>query len=233
MARKSLPQRFDIAALLKVQGRHCIDYGLSLQVSGGSALWNFQWRDKLTRRGRSKVLGSASPNALNPISITEARRLRDDFRQQLRAGTVPVAAATSGKTFSATLDAYLAGHAKNLKGGIDGKEAAKFLALHKLTLAKYPIGAITRTHVAAALAPWAGRPSCNAIRTKIENVIDFAKGHNLFVGDNPADRAPLKTMIALKSAAAMHHPMMAWQQVPAAFTIFAALTRARGIADFK
>lgn len=219
MARKNLPNRFDVAALLKIQGRHSIDHGLSLQVSGGSALWNFQWRDKLTRRGRSKVLGSASI-----VSITEARRLRDAFRERIRTGTVPITAATSGKSFSAVLDAYIAGHAKNLKGGIDGKEGRKFTALHQLSIAKYPIGAITRTHVAAALAPWDGRASCDVIRGKIERVMDYAKGHGLFTGDNPAEKGPLQTMVALKSkTAAKHHPMLDWRAVPALFAELSAI----------
>jgi integrase len=221
MAYKS--DRFDIAALLKVQGRHRIGHGLSLHVRGAAAIWVYQYRDPITGAGRSKSFGSPSPsNDDEAVSITVARRLRDAFRQQLRAGTVP-AAAERARTFAAVLDEYIAGHAPTLKGGLDGKEAAKFLALRKLSLAKYPIGALTRAHIASALQPWSGRPSCNAIRVKIETVIDYAKGHGLFAGDNPADRGPLRNMIALRSSEALHHPMLDWRDVPSFFAELAAI----------
>jgi len=113
--------------------------------------------------------------------------------------------------------------APTAKGGIDGKEGTKFLALHKLSIAKFPVATITRSHVAATLAPWAGRPSCNAKRVKIETVMDFAKGHGLFVGDNPAEKGPLKTMIAMKTNGSQHHPMMDWHEVPSFFAELTAI----------
>jgi integrase len=226
MARKPLPDRFDIPALLKVPGRHRIGHGLSLHVRGGGALWTFQYRDKITRQGKSKTLGSPSPNATKVVSLTEARMLRDALRMQLRnsiaaaamAPSAPAAALVGSKTFSDVLDEYLVGHANNLKDGIDGKEGKKFLALHRLSLAKFPVAVITRSHVAKALAPWAGRPSCNAIRVKIETVMDYAIGHGFFVGDNPAAKGPLKNLVTLTSnGEVQHHPMMAWEQIPAFF----------------
>lgn len=219
MARKPLPARFDIPALLKVPGRHRIGHGLSLHVRGGSALWTFQYRDKITRQGKSRTFGSPSPNATKVVSLTEARLLRDAFRMQLRTDVASVAPppSVSSRTFSEALDGFLAGHAKTLKGGIDGKEGKAFLALHKLPLAKFPVAVITRSHVAKALTPWSGKPTCNKVRVKIETVIDYAKGHGFFVGDNPAAKGPLKNLITLKSNEAQHHPMMAWEKIPAFF----------------
>jgi integrase len=207
-------RKFNVNAAIREAGdkRHSIGHGLSLYVRGDSALWTYQYRDRVTKRLRQTSLGSAK--GYGAMSINQARDARVRFHASLLNGTAPAARATVGKSFGDALLAYLDTRASAWTGGIDGREAYAHRRLLDLDIAKLSLSQIDTNAVRAALAQWDGTSTSAKMRTKIASVIDFAKASGWFVGDNPAHA---KTMGKLLPATgkAKPHEAMPWRSLPA------------------
>jgi integrase len=209
---------FDTEKLIKKNGRHVPPdgRGLSLYVRGNSALWVRQWRDAVSKKTKAHSLGSAKPGSAKFLNLTQARLKCEEHR----LGKSPANGHTesAGKTFSATLEAYITDNASAWRGAADGDEAKAYrrlLALDQSRFAKLPIAAIDVDAVKRALAPWAGKPTLKKVRVKIKSVIDYAKAQKWFVGDNPAAHETLGKVISLAVPKAKPHDAMPWSEVPA------------------
>ncbi len=148
------------------------------------------------------------------MSLSAAREARDRFRISLLDGTAPGAHTSHGKTFGDALQAYLDTRAPAWKGGSEGAEADAHRRLFDLDLAKLPLSQIGTDTVRAALKPWDGTPTSTKIRTKLASILDFAKAHGWFTGDNPA---AAKTMGKILPATGKTKPReaMPWGELPA------------------
>lgn len=154
---------FDLKRILSSgrPGRHGARGGLSVLLrADGRAYWEYQFRDRQTKRTRTSAIGYAT--GAEALTLSAARIERNRIYAANRAGTLSsamptrAAAAATGKTFAEVLIQYLDKEAGAWKGGAEGDEAKKFRQLLKLDHAKRPIAALTAPDVKTMLAPWHG-----------------------------------------------------------------------------
>jgi integrase len=218
-------RRLDINASIRVgNGRYSAGHGLSLRVAGNSALWEYQFRDRTTKRTRTVSIGPAKGDGA--LNVTDARDTRDRVRLAHRGATnghAPRAAlaVAAGVLFGDAVSAFIATHSPSWKGGSEGDEAQAYRRT-LLGLAKLPVAAIDTGAIEQHLAPWNGRPTSEKVRTKIKSILDYATAKGWRTGDNPAARAIMKNLLPA-IAPAVNHPSLPWQEVPAYMRELAAM----------
>jgi hypothetical protein len=68
-------------------GRYSAGGGLSLLLRGDRAYWEFQFRDRSTKKTRTATIGAARGDGA--LNLTAARAKRDEVRAANRAGALP------------------------------------------------------------------------------------------------------------------------------------------------
>jgi integrase len=191
--------------------------GLYLQVMpGGSRSWIFQF----DRAGKRTKLGLGP---LHTVSLDQARKRARALREQLLCGAVPASARAVQRpsiTFRKVMAEYLAAHRAGWRSGQGALNVERSLTQHVLpVLGDLAVDKIELEDVFRALAPiWHTRtPTATLLRTRIEQILDFAKACKYRAGENPA---AWKGNLAhrLPSRAKLHRPepqpALPYQQLP-------------------
>ena len=190
---KLTPQK--IRALVK-PGHYSDGECLYLRVSNsGTKSWIF----KYTRNGKTREMGLGSLLSIPPDA---ARRLADEARWVLASGADPIErrrtdtvaatlAANNVRTFADCAADYIEAHKAGWKN-------AKHISQWKNTIRDYvnphigklSVGDISTEHVVRILqkdAFWTTKnETANRVRTRIENILDWAKTLGYRTGENPA-----------------------------------------------
>ena len=223
----------DFAKLLKTQGKHNDGGSLYLVVRGGSARFEYQYREG--GKCKSQWLGSAVGYA--PISLAQAREARVkawlDRRGNGQQQPRQARSVASGKRFPEALDAWLAANPN--RWTVKGVKERRGLA--KLSLASLDIAKISQADVLVALENETPRMHANK-RGWLADLFSFAKVQGWRTGDNPArfDKDMLRGFAKVERGEG--HAAIAWQDFPAVFAAlpdteigravrFTALTAAR------
>jgi integrase len=206
-------RKLDVAALVRegVNRRINVGQSLSLYVRGKSALWLFQYRDRINKRHRTLSLGSAiGPAAL---SITEARARRAKAWADLLAGTALTPNRGNGKTFAEATEAFLAVRSSSWKATSNEGAAYQRLLKQAPSFAALPMSVIDAPSIRDALKPWHGTQTSIKHLARIKAVIDFAIASGWFTHANPATMAIAGKLLP-KVATVEHHDAMPSADVP-------------------
>jgi integrase len=194
-------------------GRHCDGDGLYVQVANVSGrvtrsyLLRYVSPLKHPSGERFNAAGKLNPwvrdFGLDTADLATARLRAQEARNLLYHGVDPIedrriresadkAKALAAVTFRKCAEDYIKSVAGTWRGGASGRQ---FQQWHQsLTDYTYPvIGAlpvamVDKTHVIAILKPiWETKTTtAERLRGRIESILDYAKGHALRSGDNPA-----------------------------------------------
>ncbi len=221
-------------------GKYVDGGGLALLVSDiGSKSWVFRF--ERNGRDRAMVLGS-----LRDLTMDDARAEATRLRAQLKLGIDPIDAkhdakkavtqaavdkavlAVKSKTFEALAFEYYDAHASDWK---NAQYRAKFL--NSLRMYAFPkIGKLLPEAINVALVReviepiWLTKnPTADAVRSRIECVLDYATALGLRSGENPARWAVLEKVLPKKKVSTKHHRMLSYREMP---TFIAELRKVRG-----
>jgi integrase len=202
-------------------GLHSDGDGLCLQVATGPNNRSWIYRYSLNGKTRYMGLGPASAITLKRARelVAEPRRLRaegidpiDQRKAQRAAKPVP--------TFSECAAQYVAAHAPSWKHPKHRAAWESTLRRDVLpVLGAMPVNAIETADVLRVLTPiWSVKPdTASKVRARIESILDAAKAAEHRSGENPARwRGHLENLLPQPSKLRpkVHHPAMAYQQVP-------------------
>lgn len=211
---------------IKEPGRYGDGDGLFLQVArGGSKSWIL--RTMVQGRRRDIGLGGSSW-----VSLAEAREAARAMRRTAREGGDPVAVRNSTEAILTFREAALRVH--ELSSGAwrsDGKHVGQWLASLELdvfpAIGDKPVNTITSGDVLAVLTPiWHQKPeTARRLRQRMRRVFAWAKGANMYLEENPVDRA--SGSLPRQAATKRHHPAMPYQELP---EFFRALGERSGVA---
>jgi integrase len=113
--------------------------------------------------------------------------------------------------------------APSWRGGMGGRQAQQWTQsltdFAYPTIGQLPVAIVERGHVIALLKPqWADKPTTmERVRTRIEAVLDWARGHGLRSGDNPAAwKGNLDAVLVKPSKirSVVHHAALPYTEVP-------------------
>jgi integrase len=199
--------------------------GLYLKVGASGKSWIFKFSSPSGKR-REMGLGS-----INDVSLAAARKAAQEARQDVRAGIDPIeqrkaqapAPAPVSKTFTTAAAAFIEAHEA-------GWRNAKHAAQWKSTLATYAgtlgnVATIKPADVVACLAPiWQAKPeTARRVRSRIENVLDYARVMGWREGDNPARlKGNLEYALPGKRPAQEHFSSMPYADLPAFWQVLQA-----------
>jgi integrase len=185
-------------------------------MPGGSRSWIFQF-DRASKRTKLGL------GPLHTVSLDQARERARALREQLLRGETPVSARAVQRpsiTFRKVMAEYLAAHRAGWRSGQGALNVERSLTQHVLpVLGDLAVDKIEVEDVFRALAPiWHTRtPTATLLRTRIEQILDFAKACKYRAGENPA---AWKGNLAhrLPSRAKLHRPepqpALPYQQLP-------------------
>jgi integrase len=205
----------EYAKLLRTEGKHNDGGSLYLVVRGGSARWEYQYREggKLY----SQWLGSAVGYA--PMSLAQAREARVKAWLENRGNGQPHnrPARVIGKTFAKGLEEWL--DANPSTWAAKGVKARRTLA--QTSLASLDVGKITQSDVLAALANETGRMHAEK-RGWLNAFFAYAKAQQWRSADsdNPAEFAKDMRKGFTKVKKGEHHATVEWSALP---TVYKAL----------
>lgn len=198
--------------------------GLYLQVSKtGTKSWIFRY----VRAGKERQMGLGP---LHTISLAQAREHARKCRSMLLAGEDPLELRRAQQleetleraktiTFDYCAKAYIDAHRGSWKN-------AKHAAQWESTMATYaspiignlPVASIDTALVVKVLQPiWEEKTeTATRVRSRIENILDWATVSHFRTGDNPARwRGHLDNLLADPSRVARvaHHAALPWQEI--------------------
>jgi integrase len=195
-------------------GRHLIDRGLYLQVSGPNArswLFRYQFQGKPRWLG----LGSAAD-----VTLKQALAARDDAKATLRRLVDPVAErqnlklqartqARSSITFAVRAKEYLQAHEDNWKSDKHREQWHSTLRTYVLPkIGDVPAVAVTAADIVDLLRPiWSDKQeTARRVRGRIESILDYAADPNDHDWRNPAAAAErlLKALPKVKRTVESH-----------------------------
>ena len=211
--------------------------GLWLQVSGN--VWR-SWIFRYTNAGRRREMGLGP---ITDVSLAEARDEALRCRKLVREGFDPielrkteraarVASIARGVTFDECVGAYLAAHRDAWRNEKHAKTWDNPIRNYiSPVLGKLPVAQIDTAVLMRALQPmWEKIPTtASRARERIESILDWATVSGYRTGANPAAwRGHLEHLLpsARKVAPVVHHPAMAYQNVPAFMAKLSAVTGA-------
>jgi integrase len=205
-------KRLDIAACMKQgNGRYSLGGNLSLVVRGGSALFEYQFRQDT--KARTLVLGSAIGPAA--MTVTGARDARLRALLARRDGVAVLGhrpTVVAGDAFEAAAASYLTNHSDEWsprhRSGLTG-----LIRLYAGPLAALPVGRITTDNVADMLRPIWNGPGDNRgarLRRLVEAILTSKN-----VEPNPATWDRLKEKLSKKVATVTAKASMPYTDLPA------------------
>jgi integrase len=201
----------DVIKFLRIGGRHRYAAGnsLFLRVKGGSAIWEYVYRDGA--RTRTMTLGSAvGPNA---VSLMDARAARAAAWTDRRAKAPPRRRKpTSNPLFGEAAQKYLADH--KVEWSLrQNQRHATLLRLYTASLSKRPVQRIEREEIKAVLEPiWTGPNHGRGakLRALLDQILNAAEVPQ----PGPAAWARLSNIMSRESRKPKPHPALPWEQVP-------------------
>jgi integrase len=195
-------------------GRYNVGGSLYLVVRGGSALWEYQFRQN--KRLHSVGLGSAVGPA--QVTLTAARQARAqtwlDRKHGVNSSFEKASADPAQKTFGEAHETYRTNHAAEWSER-QQVQVARLFKNHTGPLDRLPVKTITSEQVADVLRPvWRGPAAGQGARLRqlMEHVFRAAgiKGEA-----NPAIWDSLRDLLSKKTVKAKAHPAMAHGELPA------------------
>jgi integrase len=207
---------------LKDHGRYGDGDGLYLEVSHtGSKSWIL----RTTVQGRRRDIGLGG---ISWVSLAEAREKAREARKIAKDGRDPITerkAVKDAPSFEiAARTAYE--HLKPgwRKGGVHVKHWISSLENHAFpVIGNKPINTIQSGDVLAVLQPiWFKVPeTARRVLQRMRHVMQWAKGANLYAGENPVDAAK-GSLPRHSGEARRHHPAVPYAEVPALMDSLAA-----------
>lgn len=200
--------------------------GLYLQVSAsGTKSWIFRYT--LAKKQREMGLG-----ALHTVTLAQAREKAKACRASLLEGIDPLEARNAVKleaaleraktvTFDHCASEYIAAHSsswKNDKHVVQWQNSLKNYA--SPTIGGLPVAAVDTAMVMKVLQPiWNTKTeTATRVRSRIENILDWATVSKFRVGENPARwRGHLENLLAepRKVTKVQHFAALPWQEIGA------------------
>lgn len=172
---------------LKEPGIYADGSGLYVRLHPtGSKSWFFIY----SRNGIRRELGLGGLEGTAPVSLAVARRKADELRQMLADDRDPYAERAVKKSKAATFkdaaERFL--ETKSKLAPHTMKEWRVHLFEHAASIGKVGISAINTELIESVLLPlWQTKPATGQrVRSKLENVLDFATAKKMRSGDNPA-----------------------------------------------
>jgi integrase len=226
-----------IEALLRegVPGRFHDGHGLMLEIREGKGGVRASWLLRFQRNGKERMFGLGP---LHTVRLADARERARQARLQLQDGADPIDARRDARVQAAVEAAKRVTFKQAAERFIAANESSWTNEVHRgqwrTTLEQYafpvlgdlPVSAIDQALVLKALQPiWQSKTvTASRVRSRIENVLDWAKANGLRAGDNPAAWSVLKHALGKAKPQKAHHPAMPFADIPA----FLAELRTRG-----
>jgi integrase len=204
-------KRLDIAACMKQgNGRYSLGGNLSLVVRGGSALFEYQFRQDT--KARTLVIGSAIGPAAMTVTAARDARLRALLARRDGVAVLGHRPRAAGDAFGEAAASYLTNHADEWsprhRSGLAG-----LVRLYAGPLVALPVNKVTTDNVADMLRPiWAG-PGDNRgarLRRLVEAILTSKS-----VEPNPATWDRLKEKLSKKVATVTAKASMPFADLPA------------------
>lgn len=200
-------------------GKHEDGGGLRLVVSpAGSRRWVLRYT--INRKRREMGLG---PYPV--VTLRQARDLALDYRRDAREGKDPIFSRREPTTAIPTFTSCAAMLIRSKRSGWKNKKHARQWVSTLKTYARpafghKPIDQITTDDVLSALKPiWQTKTeTASRVRSRIENVIDFATAKKYRTGANPAQWCGHldKLLVSPKTITKVnHHPALPYKELPA------------------
>lgn len=212
---------------LTADGRHAVGGvpGLYLYIRGNSKAWIL--RVKVGERRKDLSIGSYAD-----LTLADARQKAAQIRNDIAKGIDPLA--ERGKTKEAARVAkveavtFRAAAAEYIEAHRPGWKNKKHAQQWENTLRDYAhpvigdllVGKVTTDHLLRILSPiWISKAeTAGRVRNRIELILDAAKAKGQREGENPARlRGHLALLLPKQNKAArvIHHPALAWRELPA------------------
>jgi integrase len=199
-------------------GRYRDGGGLILNVTPNGASWLLRY--SLEGRRRDLGLGKAAFVGLARARDMAVAHLRDIKSQR----SDPIAARRKAKEakaaevpFAEFAEQWIAERVlpTDRKRGVQWLSSLRTYAFP--VMGQTPMSEVTRAQVLSAVEPiWATKhETARRVRQRIERIIDVAIARGLREASNPARGRDLKASLDMPRPKAMHHPALAWRQVPA------------------
>jgi integrase len=221
---------------IKNEGVHAVGgvSGLYLRIIGNSRAWVF--RVNIDGKGRNMGLGSC-----DHVTLAEARDKARELHKQIREGLNPKEErrqkkararleAVKTKTFRECAEAYIMTHRAGWKSEKHAQQWENTLSMYVypiiggLSVASVDIGLVLEVLQQPVNTPDGDAPFWNVkaetasrVRTRIENVLDWAKTNGLREGDNPANWKTLKHALPATSKVknAKHYAALPYAEIGA------------------
>lgn len=193
---------------LKTVGDHADGNGLYLRVSKtGRKNWIFRY----TFQGKRSNMGLGFD-----MSLSEARSKVLDLSELVKQDIHPNSKTATG-TFEETAKTYINMRRSEWKNKKHAQQWANTLEAYAYPyIGKMRIDTIKTPHVKAMLDPiWQSKPeTASRVRSRVQNVIDYA----IAMGDsdkvNPALLTVLKTVMPSQNKKVNHYPALRYRDVP-------------------
>ncbi|WP_310498011.1 phage integrase central domain-containing protein [Sandarakinorhabdus sp.] len=209
-------------AALKLPGRHADGGGLYLRITNGGAR---SWVFMAAIAGKRAEIGLGSVSA---VSLASARRLANEMREAVAAGTDPRRHVTKDvcqdeikpPTFGAFADSFIASVEAGWKNSVHRQQWRNSLRDHASLIHDKTLVEITTEDMLEILRPiWLTKPeTAKRVRGRIERILDAAKAHGLRPREamNPAAfRGHLSLLLPSQSQTIKrHHPALSWSDAP-------------------
>jgi integrase len=178
--------------------------GLYLQIKNRVPSWVYRY-------ALNKRTGMMGLGPLDHVDLPAARELAEDTRRLKRRGIDPlahrrtdrqtalVATAKTVPSFAECAKRYLAAHRAEWKSAIHAAQWSASLEANVFPVfGRLPVSAIDTGLVLRALEPiWQTKMTASRVRSRIENVLDWAKAAGFRDGENPARwRGHLQNLLA-------------------------------------
>jgi integrase len=218
-------------------GQHHDGGGLYLMVGKGAGRsWIFRYR-------RDGKLHDCGLGPAHTVTLADARQKAHDCRSALYAGSNPVEirrrkrtdrilTAAKAVSFEDAAERYIAAHAAGWRDPKAERQWRQSLADYAYPLlGKLPVGKIDVGLVMQVLEPiWLTKTeTAGRVRSRIENILDWATARGHRQGDNPARwRGHLENLLPAprKVRKVEHHPALPYAEIGA---FMADLRRADGV----
>jgi integrase len=179
---------------LKQTGNYGDGGGLWLQVSK----WQSKnWVFRFTFDGKRREMGLGS---CKDVDLADARILADSFRKMVRNGIDPIEARKAERTFQRAermnsvafpfcAEKYIEAHRHGWKNVKHAQQWSNTLTQYAYPVfGETPVKHVDTTHILQILEPiWTIKTeTASRLRSRLENVLDWATTHGYRVGDNPA-----------------------------------------------
>jgi integrase len=218
-----------IEALLRegVPGRFHDGHGLMLEIrEGADGKPRASWLLRYQRDGKERMYGLGP---LHTVRLADARERARQARLQLLDGADPIDARRDARVHAAVEAAKRVTFRQAAERFIAANESSWTNAVHRgqwqttletyayPTLGDLPVSAIDQALVLKALQPiWQSKTvTASRVRSRIENVLDYAKANGWRDGDNPAAWGVLKYALGKGKTEKAHHAAMPFVDIPA------------------